>query len=169
MYLTIYLLVIHVYCRIIEAFANYAHSHFAEPLKHILTKIIEQNLSTSSLIQRVKHWGLIMRNQLWISPREHYARAWLAQIDKHMECTFNYAYKHETWFYGNTFRITGPFCEEPRVTGGFPQKGSVMRSLDVTCDVSLNTLLCAHTTMDLYTCISVIQLTGMQSISNLTR
>ena len=43
-------------------------------------------------------------------------------------------YKHETWFYGNIFRITGPFCEEPRVTGGFPQKGSVMRSLDVSCD-----------------------------------
>ena len=123
MYLTIYLLVIRVYCRIVEAFANYARSHFAEPLKHIWTKIIEQNLATSSLVQWVKHWGLITRNQLWISPREHYAQAWLAQIDKLIECTFNFTYKHETYFYGNTFRITGPFCEEPRVTGGYPQKG----------------------------------------------
>ena len=75
-----------------------------------------------------------MRNQLWISPREHYAQAWLAQIDKHIDCSLNFAYKHEAYFYGNTFSIIGPFCEEPRVTGGFPQKGSVMRSLDVSCD-----------------------------------
>ena len=77
--------------RIWEAFVNYARSHlrwYICELKYLRIKI-EDIVSTSRLIQLVNHCNLITRNQVWISPREHYTQAWLAQIDKNVECTFN--------------------------------------------------------------------------------
>ena len=39
---------------------------------------------------------------------------------------------------GNIFRITGPLCWNPPVTGGFPSQRPVMRSFDVFFDLRLN-------------------------------